>query len=43
MQILIDALGWIGVVNTFYRRAHPSMGLKVAWIGIAVLVLRVLP
>jgi len=31
--------GVLLIVNTFYWRAYPSLGLNVAWIGIAVFTL----
>jgi len=31
--------GILLIVNTFYWRAYPSLGLNVAWIGIAVFTL----
>ena len=31
--------GILLVVNTFYWRAYPSVGLNLAWIGIAVFTL----
>jgi hypothetical protein len=31
--------GVLLIVNTFYWRAYPSLGLNVAWIGIALLTL----
>lgn len=73
MQILIDALGWLGtvlylvayalislkkvegdspfyqginllaaillIVNTYYWHAYPSLGLNLAWLGIALFTL----
>ncbi len=31
--------GILLVINTFYWRAYPSMGLNAAWIGIAIFTL----
>ena len=31
--------GILLVINTFYWRAYPSLGLNVAWIGIALFTL----
>ena len=31
--------GILLIANTYYWRAYPSLGLNVAWIGIAVLTL----
>jgi len=33
------AAGALLIANTFYWRAYPSLGLNVAWIGIAVYTL----
>jgi hypothetical protein len=31
--------GILMIVNTFYWRAYPSLGLNVAWLGIGVMTL----
>ncbi len=38
-QGLNIAAGILLVINTFYWRAYPSLGLNVAWIGIALFTL----
>jgi len=31
--------GILMIINTYYWRAYPSLGLNVAWLGIAVITL----
>ena len=37
MQILVA--GILMIANTYYWRAYPSLGLNVAWLGIATVTL----